>query len=182
MPHQSHLSLWKNCFLSNKALDASNLHLDKIKKSSGHLTTFSKAFEEFSKNDGIAFLVMDPNEPVIQLLHHGHVLGGSWDSPTKKLVAILGLDSDAKPVQLVSKSIKNIKEKTFELEELQESIEEEDQFTTLNNPKVPFQFKNIVPIPNLLIKVFAQLESTSPYEVAQAFLAKMLETSILDTL
>ncbi len=103
-------------------------------------------------------------------------------SPTKKLVAILGLDSDAKPVQLVSKSIKNIKEKTFELEELQESIEEEDQFTTLNNPKVPFQFKSIVPIPNLLIKVFAQLESTSPYEVAQAFLAKMLETSILDTL
>jgi hypothetical protein len=106
MSSQSRLSAWKKLLLSKKDLDSSNMHFDKIKKASAHSISFAKAFEEISKNEGISFLFLDPSETHLQVLHHGHVLGGNWSSPTKKLVAILGTDSDAKPVQIITKSVK----------------------------------------------------------------------------
>jgi hypothetical protein len=110
MPSSSSLSLWKNYFLTNPNLGTSNGHLAKIKTSSTHSVPFIKSFEEISKNDGITFLFLDPSETHLQLLHHGAVLGGNWNSPTKQAVAVLGMDNLAKPVQIIQKSIKNIKE------------------------------------------------------------------------
>jgi hypothetical protein len=181
MPNQSQLSIWKRFFLTNKDLDSLNLHMEKIKKASSHSSTFPKSFEEISKNAGVSFLILDSTETHLQILHHGHVLGGNWNYPTKKLVAVLGCDSEAKPVQIVQKSIKNMKEKSFPFSDLRANIDNEDQFAQLDVPKVDFLFKNIIPIPNFLTKIFFQLDSTTPISVAKAFIERFSKTPVLDT-
>jgi hypothetical protein len=99
----SSLSTWKDIFTSNKHWDYSNSLLDKIKTTVSSDKPFVQSFEEISKNPGVTLLSLDPTESHLQLFHHPQIVGGSWTSPDKKLVAILGFDSDAKPVQLVSK-------------------------------------------------------------------------------
>jgi hypothetical protein len=118
MPSSSSLLLWKIHFLTNKTLDSSNGHLEKVKTSSNHMTSFIKSFEEISNNDGIAFLFLDPSKMHLQVFHHGTVIVGNWNSPTKQAVAILGMDPQAKLVQIIQKSIKNIKEKSFSFKDL----------------------------------------------------------------
>jgi hypothetical protein len=49
MPHQAQLSIWKRFFLTNKDLDSSNLHMERIKKASNNSSTFTESFEEISK-------------------------------------------------------------------------------------------------------------------------------------
>jgi hypothetical protein len=147
MSTQSKLSSWKRFFLSNKELETSNLHLDKIKRASSHLMTIMKSFEEISKNPGVSFLILDPTESHLQILHHGNFLGGNWSSPTKKLVAVLGINSEAQPVQIVQKTVKNIKEKSYGFAEFSASVEKENDFIGLDSPDLDFTFKNILPIP-----------------------------------
>jgi len=185
MPAQAKLSLWKRVFLTNKDLETSNLHLNKIKKFSGHSVTLLKSFEEISKNVGVSFLILDPTESQLQILHHGHVLRGNRSSATKKLVTILGADPEAKPIHIAQKLIKNIKEKSFCFDEFAANVDKEEDFTNLDVPNLDFQFKNILPIPIFLTKVFIQLQSTTPYEVAKAFIRSIsdLESSqmLVDT-
>jgi hypothetical protein len=45
----------------------------------------------------------------MQLFHHPSIIGGSWMNPMKSFVAILGVDVDAKPVEIIIKSVKDIK-------------------------------------------------------------------------
>jgi len=175
MPRQSQMSIWKKFFLMKADLDSSDCNLQKIKKASSHTASFPKSSEEFSKNEGISFLILDPSETQIQLLHHGQVFVGNWNSPTKKLVAILGTDLEAKPVQIIQKSIKNIKEKSFEFDEFLMMKDDQEKFKTLDTPSTDYQFKNILPISNALTKIFVQLNSTSPFEVAKAFIEKTAE-------
>jgi hypothetical protein len=92
MPSSSSLSLQKHHFLTNNTLTTSDGHLEKIKHASNHLIPFIKSFEEISKNDGLAFLFLDPSETHLQLLHHGTVLGGTWNAPSKQDISILGKD------------------------------------------------------------------------------------------
>jgi len=167
------LSLWNKFFTQNKDLDSSNYHFDKIKKAVSHSNSFSQSFEEISKNEGIAFLILDPTESHLQLLHHGHAFGGNWSNPSKKMVAILGTDSDAKPVQIVAKSIKNVKAKSYSFEDLVSIIELNGITESFNDPDLDFHFKNILPIPNLLTKIFINLKSTEPLQVAKAFAASI---------
>jgi hypothetical protein len=129
----SSLSLWKNYFLT----------------STNHFISFiNKSFEEISKNNGIAFLFLDPSETHLQIFHHGTVIGGNWNSPTKQAVAVLGMDPQAKLIQIIQKSIKNVKEKSFSFKDFTVSFEDEETFTALMNPKMEFIQKNIVAIPN----------------------------------
>jgi len=109
MPSSSSLSLWKNYLLTNKTLDTSNGHLEKLKNSSNHMISFIKSFEEISKNDGIAFLFLDPSKTHLQVLHHEPSIG----IPLKQSVAVLGMDPQAKPIRIIQKSIKNVKENPF---------------------------------------------------------------------
>jgi hypothetical protein len=109
---------WKKILLSNPELDQSNKYLSKIKDLSDPRISFETSFDEISKNPGIALICLDPTESFIQLLHHCHVVGGSWSNPKKTLVSILGTDKSAKPVQLILKSIKQFKAKTVVLEKL----------------------------------------------------------------
>jgi hypothetical protein len=170
MPSQSKISTWKQVFLQNKELDLSDNYLKRIKKASNHQAVFAKSFEAISKNDGIAFLTLDPTESHLQLLHHGNVLGGNWANPTKKMVAILGLNDEAKPIQLVKKSVKNVKENSFSFEELASIFDPMDETNKLGSPDQEFLYKNILPILNSLTKIFVNLKSTEPFVVAKAFI------------
>jgi hypothetical protein len=108
----SSLSSWKDYFSSKKTLDSSNAQLLRIRESVSPSISFLSSFEEISKNQGISFLSLDPTESQLQLFHHGVILGGSWSSPSKQLTSILGFESDAKPIQIVEKSIKDVKAKS----------------------------------------------------------------------
>jgi hypothetical protein len=169
MPSSSSLSLWKNHFLTNKNLSTSDIHLEKIKQASNHSTPFIKSFEEIAKNDGVAFLILDPSEIHLQLLHQGSVFGGNWNDPNRHAVAILGTNNNAKPVEIIQKSIKNIKEKSFPFEDIAGSLTDQDSFIALKNPRSEFLHKNIIAIPHFLIKSFVQLDSHDPFSVAKAF-------------
>jgi hypothetical protein len=165
---------WKNYLLSNPELDISNKHLSKIKELSDPAISFGTSFEEISKNQGISFICFDPTETFIQLIHHCHVLGGSWSNPNKVLLGILGSDMSAKPVQLILKSIKVVKSKTFSIADLI-GDEEMIKFPDLKQAKTEFQFRNIIPIPHVLTKVYLALNDVNPHSVAQAFFEAMLE-------
>jgi hypothetical protein len=161
MPTVASLSIGKNYLVSNAKLDSSNRYLDQIKSASNYSKKLDKSFEEISKNDGIAFIFLDPSETHLQLLHHGQILGGNWSSPTKHMVAVLGSNIHAKPIQIVEKPIKNVKEKSFTIEEYAESLEDINSFMSMKNPKIEFLYKNIIAILNFVIKSFIQLEDTS---------------------
>jgi hypothetical protein len=56
---------------------------------------------KIQKNQVIAFLSLDPLETQLQLFHHGSIIGGTWTSPSHLVVAFLGVDHTAKPIQIV---------------------------------------------------------------------------------
>jgi hypothetical protein len=165
-------STWKQHFHQNKTFDISNKWLSKIRDTMNTHTDFIDSFTEISKNEGITFISLDPSETQIQLFHHPGLIGGSWNSPSEVPVAILGFNHP-KPIKIVSKSIKDIKAKSHSLDEIKNGLEDRELFEALKNPKSDFQYKNILPIPNLLTKTFMELQDTSPYSVAQAFYAAM---------
>jgi hypothetical protein len=92
--------LGKIFFSSTKNLDSSNNHLIEIKSSVGPSIPFLSSFEEISKNPGVSFLSLDPSESQLQLFHNGTIIGGSWSSPMKPLVAVLGFNHTANPSRL----------------------------------------------------------------------------------
>lgn len=67
----------------------------------------------------------------LQLFHHPTELGGNWLDKSKKVVAVLGFNKDASPVQIIKKSIKEIKGKTPSLPKLAESIDDKLQLNQL---------------------------------------------------
>ncbi len=127
----SSLASWKDYFSSNKSLDSSNNHLVQIRNSVGPSIPFKTSFEEISKNKGISFLSLDPTESHMQLFHHGAIFGGSWNSPSTQLVSVLGFDHNAKPIQIVQKSIKDVKVKANSYEELTTGLETIESFEKL---------------------------------------------------
>ena len=94
---------------------------------------------------------------------------------------ILGHDEGAKPVQIVQKSVKNIKERSFLWEKFEDALIDEKDFTGLKDPDSEYVFKNIIPIPNALTKIFINLDSTTPLEVARAFMEKFSSGAALNT-
>ena len=94
---------WKNFLLTNRDLESSNEHLAKIKDLADPGSNFEVTFEIVSKNPGIAFISFKPTESSIQMFHHCHVTGGSWASPTKAYISILGVDDLARPIQIITK-------------------------------------------------------------------------------
>jgi hypothetical protein len=56
-------------------------------------------------------------------------------------------------------------------------MDREDDFSSLDRPDVDFHLKNILPFPNSLTKVFIGLETTTPFQVAKAFMTYSLDTT-----
>ncbi len=105
--------------------------LDKIRATVDTSISFEKSFEAISKNPGVTLLSLDPTETSLQLFHHPSIVGGSWAHPVMKLVAISGFDSDTKPIQLISKSIKDFELKSFSTEEFADGMVDSDSFKNL---------------------------------------------------
>jgi hypothetical protein len=109
MPSLSAAPDWKSYFSSKKELDKSDQMLSKIKEPVSVLTDFTESFETISKNDGISFLSLDSSESEMQIFHHGTMIGGSWSDPEKHLITILASGSDAEPIEILPKFIKDVK-------------------------------------------------------------------------
>ncbi len=105
----------------------------------------------------------------MQVFHHPTIIGGSWTNLSKTSVAIIGFDHDAKPVEIIKKSVKDTKGKSHSLYELTLGSECVSDFEKLCNPKIELSIKNIIPIPVLLIQVFMGSSSTEPIPVALAY-------------
>jgi hypothetical protein len=173
---------WKSFSIGNDILDKSIDQLDQIKMSTGPDIPFKDSFFEISKNQGVSFLSLDPSESQLQLFHHGLILGGSWSSPSRQLITLLGTEIESKPIQIVQKSIQDFKSKSFSTEDFALALEQDGTFASLKTPKVTFHYKNIVPIPNFLTKIFFEIENKDPTQVATAFFHAMyLHDSNQDT-
>lgn len=85
------------------------------------------------------------------------------------------MDSYAKPIQIIQKLVKNIKEKSFSFDDFTESLENKEPFTALKISKVEFHYKNIIPLPNFLTKTFIHLDSTDPFTIAKAFINAIID-------
>ncbi len=169
----SSTSAWKDFFLKAQKFDYSNLMLQKLQSSMVSNSNFETSFRDISKNSEITFLSLDPSEKKMQLFHHPTVFSGTWSDPVEKLIAINGLDADTFPIEIISKSVKDSKGKSHSAHEFSLGMTNSEDFQCLRNPKVEFNYKNIMPIPILLTKVFIELTSTDPISVALAFLAAM---------
>jgi hypothetical protein len=82
------------------------------------------------------------------------------------------LTPNAKRIQLVSKSVKDFKNKSYSTDEFAAAVEDSE---SLKNARLEFAYKNIIAIPHLLTQVFLSLESTDPLSVAMAFFYAMYE-------
>jgi len=161
---------WKNFLLCNPEFDESNNHFEKIKELADPGANFEVVFEIVSKNPGIAFITLDPSESMIQLLHHCHVIGGSWSSPSKSLISILGINEQARPVQIISKSVKAIKTRTITFTEITEDDFSIRNVEEVKNKKTEFHWKNILPIPHLLTRAYLSLEKFDPSQSPKHFM------------
>jgi hypothetical protein len=89
-------------------------------------------------------------------------------------VSILGTDKNAKPIQIILKSVKLIKTKTVSMAELigdDRSTENPETKQT----KSEFHFCNILPIPHVLTKAYLDLDTFDPQTVALALYSAMSE-------
>jgi hypothetical protein len=100
-------------------------------------------------------------------------IGGSWSLPSKQLITLLGTEIESKPVQIVQKSIQDIKPKSFSTKDFATSLEQDGTFASLKTPKVVFHYKNIIPIPNFLTKISIKLYQKDPIQVATTFFHAM---------
>jgi hypothetical protein len=90
-----------------------------------------------------------------------------------RLITLLGTKIEFKPIQIVQKSIQDFKSKSFSSEDFATSLEQDGTFASLKTPKVVFHYKNIIPIPNFLTKIFIELENKDPIQVVTAFFHAM---------
>lgn len=78
-------------------------------------------------------------------------------------------------MQIVGKSVKDIKQKSFSYQDFADNLDSREKFEHLKSPKVEFHYKSIIPIPSFKIKAFINLLSFNPYLVAKAFFDEMHE-------
>jgi hypothetical protein len=171
----SSLSTWKDIFAHNQHWDYLKKMLDKIKNTVPTSTNFEQSFDDISKNPGVTLLSLDPMESQLQLFHHPQIVGGSLISPATKIVAVLGFDSDAKPVQLVSKSIKVFKCKSNSTHDFALAVEDPEWLKKLKNARHELVSKNIIALPHLLTQVFKSIESMDPIMVVMVFFYAMYD-------
>jgi hypothetical protein len=156
-------------------MEYSNSLLKTIRDSVNPVIKFTDSIQEISKNPGVTLLALDVSEAFLQIFHHPAVLGGNWTNRSQRVVSILGFQSDAAPVQLIEKLIKESKRKTPSLEKFSECISDEPSLRNLKNFRTDFHYLNIIPLPHLLTKTFMSLKSTDPLSVASAFFHVMLD-------
>ncbi len=72
----------------------------------------------------MTLLALDASEGNLQLFLHPTVVGGNWIVKSHKVLAVLGFNDDASPVQIIEKSIKEIKSKTPSLSKFAKEVDD----------------------------------------------------------
>jgi hypothetical protein len=93
----------------------------------------------------------------------------------KMLVGILGSSSNLVPIEIMSNSIKEVKEKSFTFSQIADCLKRKDSLNHNRAAKSDFNNYFILPIAALLTKVFLELEETDPFSVATAFFQAMYQ-------
>jgi hypothetical protein len=70
---------------------------------------------------------------------------------------MLHSDDKSKPIQILPKYIKDVKQKSHSPDEFALGMTDSNAFWSVCSPKTEFTYKNIVPIPTLLIKAFLKV-------------------------
>ena len=165
----SRLSSWKDLFIQSDKFYHLDSKIKQLKNLIEPASDISKSMDKVSKNPGICLLSLDPTESKLQLFHYTTTIGGSWDNPKKRVTTFVDFNFDAHPMAIVSKSIREVRAKSHSIHEFSLCCTSEDDFNQLRNPKLTINFKNIIPIPPFLTKVFLNLPSTDLASVAVAF-------------
>ncbi len=86
----------------------------------------------------------------------------------------------ATPIQIVPKSLKDVKAKVPKIQEISFTLDSGHALTDLKTTTDLFHYKNMIPIPDFLIKTFIQLDDTKPVNAVTAFYQALLqmETSV----
>jgi len=167
-------SNWLKFFMENNQLEYSNEVYPKIIDSAGIGSSPSKIFETFSKNPGIGFLFQDSDGENLSLFHNPGVIGGNWIQEETKLVALLGFTDKAITVKIQEASMGNIKLKVPSLGDIIQAVVSKKPLKDITNLSELFNYKNFVPIPIKLVRVFLSLSKFDPDSIAQAFLAALV--------
>jgi len=170
-------SNWLKFFMENNQLEYSNEVYPKIIDSAGIGSSPSKIFETFSKNPGIGFLFKDSDGENLSLFHNPGVIGGNWIQEETKLVALLGFTDKAITVKIQEASMGNIKLKVPSLGDIIQAVVSKKPLKDITNLSELFNYKNFVPIPIKLVRVFLSLSKFDPDSIAQAFLAALVSNS-----
>jgi hypothetical protein len=107
------------------------------------------------------------------MLHNPGVIGGSWLQDKTKLVALLVFDPNRVVVKIKESSIKDTKQKVPKLEDIQDAIKAKTSFQNVKGLREMFHYKNIIPVPHALVKLYLSLKHYDPSSVAKAFYSTM---------
>jgi hypothetical protein len=161
-------SSWRDYFLKNSQLKYTDSLLKKVHDSASSGTDTTKMFESISKYPGIGLLCLDADGEKMIMLHNLGVIGGSWIQDDTKLV-LSGFDSQTTVVKIKTSSIIDTKQKVLKLEDILDSLDKKTPFHNIKNIREVFQYKNVVPVPNALVKTVLKQKLHDPMNVAQAF-------------
>jgi hypothetical protein len=161
-------SSWRDYFLKNSQLKYTDSLLKKVHDSASSGTDTTKMFESISKYPGIGLLCLDADGEKMIMLHNLGVIGGSWIQDDTKLV-LSGFDSQTTVVKIKTSSIIDTKQKVLKLEDILDSLDKKTPFHNIKNIREVFQYKNVVPVPNALVKTFLKQKLHDAMNVAQAF-------------
>lgn len=92
----------------------------------------------------------------------------------QKLVALIGLSNKATLIQIVPKSLKEVKVKGPMPQDNITTLSTDQPFENLKGSATTFHSKNMIPIPDLLLKTFITFNQTDSKSVAQVFYEAML--------
>jgi len=151
--------------MENKSLNYSDNLLPQLRTTGSPGSSPFEIFETLSKNPGIGLLCLDADDETIMILHNPAIIGGSWLQSEKKTVALSGFDSRATAIHLKERSILDIRQKVPQWIDIQEAIENSTPLQELKGKKELFFYKNIIPIPNMLVQSFLNLQDFDPDSV-----------------
>jgi len=159
--------------MENNQLEYSNEIYPKIIESANVGSSPSKIFETFSKNPGIGFLFQDSDGENLSLIHTPGLIGGNWLQAETKFVALLGFSEQTIAVKIQEASMGNTKQKVPSLGDIIQTVVSKKPLREISSLSEVFIYKNFIPIPIKLVKVFLSLSKFDPDSIAQAFLAAL---------
>jgi len=172
-------SSWKQLILESSPIKYTPTVLNKIKEAGGPTSNAEKIFADLSRNKGVALLALDVSEQLI-LFHNPTLLGGSWLDEELKTVALHGLGEKATAIRIIPKSVKDVRARAPKLTDISHTINNGQDLSSVKTTTETFHYKNIIPIPDFLIKAFVLTDPPTPGHVSTAFYSTLKHMDSLE--